>query len=184
MTRFNYHQGTFEQLLAGASFPQFAKRIGLPMAIIGVALLLVVAAWSAEQRRLGVIAGELSNLRHRAQVAAADDSRAERLIAIVAHMKAVEQRVAVARRDVLVVTNTIAQIGNELPPQTWLTAVESTPAGDWTINGRSTRIDEIGTMLRRVQGLNRSATARLISIAATGRTGRILDFVIDWERRP
>ena len=38
-------------------------------------------------------------------------------------------------------------------------------------------------MLRRVQSLDRNATVRLVSIAATGRTGRILDFVIGWARR-
>ena len=58
----------------------------------------------------------------------------------------------------------------------------ATPADAWTINGRSTRVDEIGTMLRRVQELDRRGAARLVSIAATGRSGRILDFVISWSR--
>ena len=80
-------------------------------------------------------------------------------------------------------TNAIARIGNDLPPQTWLTAIGATPAGDWTIGGRSTRVSEIGTMLRRVQALDAGAAATLVSIAATGRSGRILDFVIGWNRR-
>jgi hypothetical protein len=39
-------------------------------------------------------------------------------------------------------------------------------------------------MLRRIQSIDKTASTRLVSIAATGRTGRILDFVIGWDRRP
>jgi hypothetical protein len=99
-------------------------------------------------------------------------------------LRALHAGVAAARREALAATNTIARIGNDLPPQTWLTGVGSTPNGTWTIDGRSTRVGEIGTMLRRVQRIDDGATARLVSIAATGRTGRVLDFVIGWDRRP
>jgi hypothetical protein len=106
------------------------------------------------------------------------------LTAAVARLRAIQGGIAAARRDVIETTNTIAQVGNELPAQTWLTGVGSTPSGDWTIAGRSTHVDEIGTMLRRVQSIDPNASAHLVSIAATGRAGRILNFVIGWERRP
>jgi hypothetical protein len=99
-------------------------------------------------------------------------------------MRAIRAAVSAARRDVLVATNTIARIGNDLPPATWLTSLGSTPSGAWTIGGRSTRVDEIGTMLRRVQGIDQHATVRLMSIAATGRSHRVLDFVIGWDQQP
>jgi hypothetical protein len=102
----------------------------------------------------------------------------------IARMRTIQAAVGAARRDVLIATNTIARIGNDLPPATWLTSVGSTPAGAWTIGGRSTRVDEIGTMLRRVQGIDKRATVRLVSIAATGRSGRVLDFVIGWDQNP
>ncbi|HEV8022439.1 MAG TPA: hypothetical protein VGP41_14285, partial [Candidatus Lustribacter sp.] len=160
-----------------------AERLRLPAALVLAAALIVLATWSFETRRIALLDGDLHRLQQQVRALSFDDARAERLIAEVGRLRTGAERVAAARHDVLVTTNTIAQIGNALPPQTWLTAVGATPAGDWTIGGRSTRVDEIGTMLRRVQALDAAASATLVSVAATGRSGRILDFVIGWNRR-
>jgi hypothetical protein len=183
VTRFNYHQSARERVLAAAPLAALAERLRLPAAFAGAAVLIVLATWSLETRRLAVLDGDLRRLQQQVRAAAFDDARAARLVAEVVRLRATATRVAGARRDVLVTTNAIARIGNELPPQTWLTDVGATPAGDWTIGGRSTRVAEIGTMLRRVQALDAGASATLVSIAATGRSGRILDFVIGWNRR-
>lgn len=184
MKRFNYDQSAYQRFLAGTPASAIAAQLRVPLASIGAALLVVAAAWSFDTHRIAALDAELSQLQLRVQETAADDARAGRLTAAVAHLRALGNGIAAARRDVLETTNTIARIGNELPPQTWLTGVGSTPAGGWTIGGRSTHVDEIGTMLRRVQGIDPNASARLLSIAATGRAGRILDFVIGWEPKP
>lgn len=184
MIRFNYDRPPYERFLAGLPLTALAAQLRVPMASLGAALLVVAATWSFETHRIAALDGELSRLDLRVQALAADEVRAKHLTAAVARLRAIQGGIATARRDVLETTNTIALIGNELPAQTWLTGVGSTPAGDWTIGGRSTHVDEIGTMLRRVQGIDRSATTHLVSISATGRAGRILDFVIVWERRP
>jgi hypothetical protein len=184
MKRFNYHQSTIERLLAGVPAAALAEHLRTPLAVIGAALLTVAATGSIETHRAAGLEAELTSLQDRVHAAAANQTRAERLTVNVARLRTIAERITVARRDVLVTTNTIASIGNGLPPQTWLTSVASTPAGDWTIGGRSTRVDEIGTMLRRVQGIDRGTTARLVSIAATGRAARVLDFVIGWDHRP
>jgi len=184
MIRFNYHPSPFERFLDDTPAVALFERLRVPLAIIAAALLGVAGTWSVETQRMAQLEAQRATLQVRLHATAAGDDRAQRLLADVTRLRAVRERIAAGRRDVIVATNTIASIGNDLPPQTWLTALGSTPAGDWTIGGRSTRVGEIGTMLRRVQSLDRGATARLISIAATGRAGRILDFVIGWERRP
>lgn len=181
MIRFNYHQTSYERLLGGVDLARVASQLRVPIATLGAALLAVAGTWTFEMHRIAVLDGELASLRLRAQAAAVDVHRAERLNASVTRLQAVRARIAAARREVIVATNTIAQIGNALPPQTWLTEVGSNPSGTWTIGGRSTQVDEIGTMLRRVQELDRNAAARIVSIAATGRGGRVLDFVIGWQ---
>ncbi|MGA2395552.1 MAG: hypothetical protein ABSH03_19600 [Candidatus Lustribacter sp.] len=184
MTRFNYGQHRYERFLAGIPLAAIAAQLRFPAASIGAALLIVTGTWSFETHRIAALDVELSQLQLRVQATAADVVRAKRLTAAVGRLRAIQAGVAAARRDVLETTNTIAEIGNDLPAATWLTGVGSTATGDWTIGGRSTHVDEIGTMLRRVQGIDRTASAHLVSIAATGRAGRILDFVIGWERRP
>lgn len=184
MTRLNYHQAAHERFVAGVSTTELAARFREPLAVVAAALAIVLTAWSIEVHRIMGLDGELRDIQVRAHAAEADDARARRLTTAVARLRSVDERIALARREVFAVTNTIARIGNGLPPQTWLTSLASAQTGDWTIGGRSTRVDEVGTMLRRVQNLDRNATARLVSIAAGGRGGRILDFVIGWDHRP
>ena len=184
MIRFNYHQSAYERVFGETPTALLTGRLRVPLAAIGAALLTVAATWSVQSHRVSALDDELAALHLRVQAANADSLRAQRLTADVSRLRALCAGIAVARREALAATNTIARIGNDLPPQTWLTAVGSTPAGAWTIGGRSTRVAEIGTMLRRVQNLDDGGTARLVSIAATGRNGHILDFVIGWDRRP
>jgi hypothetical protein len=184
MIRFNYRQSAYERLFGDAPAIVLTSRLRVPLATIGAALLAVTATWSIQTNRVAGLDNELSALQSHVRAASSDEVRAERLTATVARLRALRAGIAAARREALAATNTIAQIGNGLPPQTWLTAVGSTPDGTWTIDGRSTRVAEIGTMLRRVQSIDDGATARLVSIAAIGRTGHILDFVIGWDRRP
>jgi hypothetical protein len=180
--RHNYHQSAFDRIAEAARTSVLSARLRSPLAMIGAALLIVATAWSIDTHRLAALDGELTDLHARTLAAEAGATRANRLANAVARLRAIDERISVARRDAITATNAVARIGNDLPPQTWLTNLASTPSGEWTIGGRSTRVDEIGTMLRRVQNIDRNATARLVSIAATGRSGRILDFVIGWDR--
>lgn len=184
MKRFNYAQSPFERLFEGAPLGMFAEWMRVPMAVIGAAVLALASTWLIETHRLAVLDADLSALQRRVQAASSDRIRAERLTATVSRLQAMSAGIAAARRAALAATNTIAQIGNGLPEQTWLTGIGATPAGTWTIGGRSARVGEIGTMLRRIESIDKTAATRLISIAATGRRGRILDFVIGWDRRP
>jgi hypothetical protein len=182
--RFNYHQSPYERLFGDAPAAVLTERLRIPLATVGAALLAVTATWSIQSHRVAGLDNELNVLQIAVHAANAEQLRAEHLTASVTRLRALHAGVVAARREALAATNTIALIGNDLPPQTWLTGVGSTPNGTWTIDGRSTRVGEIGTMLRRVQSIDDAATARLVSIAATGRTGRVLDFVIGWDRRP
>jgi hypothetical protein len=182
--RFNYLQPAYERWCNGIPAMALANSVRVPLVLIGLALLGVAATWTLEIHRAATLQDELSGLQLRVRAAASDERRAQNLMTRVTRMRTIRAAVTAARRDVIIATNTIARIGNDLPPATWLTSVGSTPAGAWTIGGRSTHVDEIGTMLRRVQGIDRSASVHLISIAATGRSGRVLDFVIGWDHRP
>ena len=184
MIRFNYRQSALERILGNAPPFRPTESLRAPLATIGAALLAVIATWWIQTQRVSALDSEVAALQARVTAATADAVRAQRLMESVARLRALRAGVATARREAVAATNTIARIGNDLPPQTWLTGVASTPAGVWTIDGRSTRVGEIGTMLRRVQSIDAGAPARLVSIAATGRSGHILDFVIGWDRQP
>ena len=182
MTRYNYRQTTFERFAGGLPRVVIDARVRTSLAVLAAALLVVVIAAAAEQRRLAVLDGELTALRDRVAVAALIDTRDERVRATVLQERRVRTAVLAARRDSTLAANTIARIGNQLPPQTWLTSVQNDRTGAWSVAGRSTEIAEIGTTLAAIGRLAPASSPRLVSIASSGNRGRMLDFVIAWER--
>jgi hypothetical protein len=184
MNRFNYRQSSIERLFGEAPLRRLTETIRLPIGVIGAAVFVLAGTCSIENHRVAALDADLAAVQIRVRAAASERARAERLTAVVVRLRAATAGIAAARREALAATNTIARIGNGLPEQTWLTGVGATADGTWTIGGRSTRVNEIGTMLRRIQDIDRNAAARLVSVVATGRGGRILDFVIGWDRRP
>lgn len=175
MMRFDYRRSAARDAL-----PAFRR----PALALGCGLLALAATWWLQTQRLATAAAELAALEQRAHAADASEARVRRVHAEVVRLRAIDARLIAARGAGLVAANAIVRVGNALPAQTWLTALGTAPDGSWTIGGTSARLDEIGAMLRRVQSLDRRGSPRLVSIAASGRGGRLLDFVIGWNRTP
>ena len=184
MTRHDYRPSQFTRLTGDATALLTLVRFRLPFAFVGAASLLVALVWQIEQQRIGALERDTALMQQRVAIAAVDAQHTQRLIAIVARDRHVAQRIATVHGTAIASANAIAMIGNVLPHQTWLTNVAAATSGSWTISGRSTHVTEIGTTLKSIQQLDRSGTARLLSVAATGRTNAVLDFVIGWERQP
>jgi len=183
VTRFDYRQTTFERWLGRR--PVFVVDRTMRAALLAIAAAIVAVAIVAliECRRLAALDGELAALADRIAVAERDDARSDALQHDVARLRDLCATLDGARRDTAIATNTIVRIGNRLPPQTWLTSVQTDRTGAWTIGGRSARLDEIGTTLAAVARLEPAATARLVSVNATGARGALLDFSIAFEQR-
>jgi Tfp pilus assembly protein PilN len=150
---------------------------------IGATLLLITIAWSVETLRLARLDGELAALAVAQAAARAVEHDAARLQADLQHLRALEAGLATARREAIDTTNVVAVVGNRLPERTWLTSVQATADGTWSIAGRTTHVAAVGSTLRTIGELDGTAAAHLQSISASGRTRRIVDFAIAWERR-
>lgn len=184
MKRHNYLQSRLERLIGTIPGPSAYTHLRRPLAAIGAAFALVAGAWFVDGQRVAALDRDLATLRAQATLAAADAARARTLLATVTRARTIAERVVAAHRIGVASTNAVAQVGNVLPRETWLTNVSAAPAGNWSIAGRSARLAEIGTTLRSIQRIDARAATHLVSLTATGRTGRIHDFVIAWDRLP
>ena len=184
MNRFDYAGPSAERRVGIAAAALTGEPLRLPIVSLAAALLFVGGTWSVEAHRIAALDADLVTIAHRAQNAANDERRAGRLTIALATIAAVHDRISQARQSALTSTNTIARIGNALPPQTWLTGLQTAPSGSWSIAGRTTSIGEIGTTLGSIGRTGRSATTRLVSITAIGPAGRTLDFVIARDVQP
>jgi Tfp pilus assembly protein PilN len=181
MTRFDYRQSSFERL-AGRRRPiAIAPEMRLPLFALGAALLLVAATGLIEAQRLAGVNASAVALAERLAIARRDAARVDAERASVQRLRRLHDAVAASHRDTVIAENTIARIGNALPADTWLTRVASTPGGEWSIAGRSTHVEHVGAMLTTIGAADPAASARLVSINATGARGSMLDFVIDRE---
>jgi hypothetical protein len=181
MTRYNYRQSAFERLIGRRPRIEVDQRLRSSLIAVALAVFVVVAVAAAEGRRLALLDADLAALHDRIVVAEQADARDGRVRRTVLAERRVRDAVLDAQRDGIVVANTIARIGNELPPQTWLTGLHDDHTGTWSVAGRSTQIDQIGATLEAIGRLDSASSARLVSITASGRRGRMLDFTIAWE---
>jgi hypothetical protein len=183
VNRFNYCQTLFERLAGIAPAGLLSSRLRLPVAVTGGAILVLALTSAVEVGRLNQLDSELGVLQARVRAAQPAVAHANAVMAATVRARRDDERIEDARRDAITSTNTIARLGNALPPRTWLTTIQSTPAGAWTIAGRSDRVAEIGTTLRTIQQFDPRATAQLVSISAGGSTGTLLNFVIGWQHQ-
>jgi Tfp pilus assembly protein PilN len=181
---FDYRQSAVARVLGRRPAVALPRTLRPALAAIATALLLVAAVGAIERARIGGLDGELAALAARSAAAERDDARTERLEASVESLRALRADLDAARRSTALEANTIVRIGNRLPPQTWLTSVTTDPSGVWSIGGRSTRLDEIGTTLGTIARLDRRATTRLVAINASGRRASLLDFTVSVVPHP
>ncbi len=181
MTGFDYRQSRIARLIGMR--PAFAPTRALRHAVAAIAgaLLLAGAAGIVEHARVAALDRDIATLAARGAAAERDDARVARLESTVAATHALLATIGDARRSTALAANTIVRIGNRLPPQTWLTRVTTDRTGAWSIGGRSTRLDEIGTMLGTIARLEGDATPRLVSVTAAGRRATLLDFTVAIE---
>jgi Tfp pilus assembly protein PilN len=179
VTRFNYAPARVERFAASVTAACREPGVRLAIGAIGAGLILVTFVWSFEVRRLAGLDDALRSLHQRLGQAQARDAETQRLQTVLQRLRTIDRRVGLARREAIAATNALVRIGNALPPRTWLTGMQATSNGAWTISGRSTRVAEIGTMLRSIQRIDRGGVTRLVSVNVAGRSSGVLDFVID-----
>jgi Tfp pilus assembly protein PilN len=181
VTRFNYRQSSFERLFGRRPGLAITRAMHVPIMAIGAALLLVASVSLIEFHRIAQLSAELHEMRDRIGTVQTADARVAALEQRIERLRSLRAAVLLSWRESRETTNGIALIGNALPAQTWLTRVQRSAEGRWSIAGRSTSVGHIGTALARIALLEPAATARLVSINGTGPSGRILEFIIAWE---
>ncbi len=181
MTRFNYRPSAFTRLFGDG------WRIGVPVGIrapivaLGGVIVLVAGGYVVEAHRVDALDAQLDGMSERLRVANAENARVDALESSVVRLRSVRAAIAHARRDTRQTVTTIIRIGNALPEATWLTRVRSSVDGQWSIAGRSTHVESIGTTLADVASLETGSPPQLVSVNAIGTSERILDFVIAWK---
>ncbi len=181
MTRYDYRQSRFERLIGRRPHLIIDDALRTALLAFTVALCLVGAGAFVEAHRLASLDVDLATLDARLVDARRADARLDRMQRVIANERALRDAVLAARREGALAADTIAGIGNVLPPQTWLTSIRNDRSGGWSIAGRSTQLEEVGGTLVAVARVQASTTPHLVSITAASRHAAVLDFLIASE---
>jgi hypothetical protein len=180
--RYNYQPSAFEQFAAHVPATTIDPALRRTLVRAGAILGALGILTAIELGRLATAEKDLDALRARAAASAPAAAAAARLTSDVEQLRATAAAIDRSRRDGLLRADDLVRVGNLLPEQTWLTAIHEDRSGTWSIEGRSTRLVEIGATLGALQRLDPRAGVHLVSVLGIGR-GRALEFTLTWARR-
>jgi hypothetical protein len=180
--RFNYHPTLIERVVGRKPNIAVDGPLRLGIGAITAAAALCVAVALVEANRLAHADSELAALQLQIDAAQRVGAHVAELDRDVARLRAIKRALTDVTRASVTSTNDIARLGNSLAQETWLTRVQSTRVGGWSIAGRSPRVDHIGATLSAIASLDPAAETQLVSIEATGTSGNLLEFLIAWNR--
>ena len=168
MIRFNYLRNATPQF--GITLGNVPQALHLPLASIATALLIVACAWGIEGIRV-----------HDARSAErAADARVERSRRELQHLALVQtdvqsmvdldRQISVIRLSGYTVAGRIADIGNRLPPQAWLSSISRTKDGI-VLAGHAFGLRAISDSMTRLMTSGAVSTPALVHAARENPVG-------------
>ena len=135
--------------------------------LAGVAFVVLVAAVGCgiERMRLDRSQVELRALDTALDARAGERAEATRLALDVARYQEFAREAASLRRSGADAAVGIVRIGNAVPGNVWLDALERDPAG-YELSGESASLDAVGGTMLRLAGMHPSSRAELVSLDA------------------
>jgi Tfp pilus assembly protein PilN len=179
MKRIDYLRAPARHRVA-ASFDHHRLRHALTAS--GVAVLLLFSTSVVELTRLSAAQREGAALTWRLEDADATAAGAKSLGREVAELRAVARRVDATRRLAEADAEEIAELGNRLPPDVWLTALRFA-SGALALEGRGARLDGVAAAMTALARLPRFTQARLVNVRDDVLHGGF-DYAIAVERSP
>jgi Tfp pilus assembly protein PilN len=148
----------------------------------GLAVLLVASTSAVELVRLGAAQREAASLTERLADAETTTAAAKSLRREIQKLRALAQGVDATRRLAEADAEEIAELGNRLPPDVWLTTLRLA-SGAVALEGRSARLEEIAAAMTALARLPRFTQARLLHVRDDVLHGGF-DYAIAAERVP
>jgi Tfp pilus assembly protein PilN len=180
MTRFSYRPTRREPSDRLWAVLQSLDQLRTPTLVAAASLVFLAVLYVVEQQRLKSLNLQLIAAQAELASVTTADVQVQRIAARVVVLRYTRERLDSWRRSTRTAANTVAALGNALPSRAWLTAVQSTADGSLSISGRSAQIVDVGSALRRLQTLDTSGQAQLVSISSDRRRLGV-SFVISWQ---
>lgn len=140
-----------------------APALRMPLAVLACAIALVAVAASAEQLRLRAAGAEGAEYARRLAAIELDVARVRAVERDVARLRALRARTEEIVRSGPLRANEIAELGNGVPPDAWLTSLRNDGTG-LTVEGGARGLNAVAAALSSLAHLPAYADARLLSV--------------------
>jgi Tfp pilus assembly protein PilN len=179
--RINYLVAPGERLFGDTLRSAASPRLRLAVVAIGGALASLVLPYCAESTRLHELESAASAYRTELADIAVDVGRVRGLERNIAKLRAVSDEVVAIRRSGGMRADEIAELGNALPSESWLTALRRDGEA-LEVQGGSARLSTVAATIAALARLSRYSGARLVS-AYGGESRPQVSYSIVLERR-
>ncbi len=181
MKRINYLVAPGERIFGDALHSAASPRLRLALVIVGGALASLGLPYGVESARLHDL--ETAAAANQTQLArsAAGVTQVRSLERDVTRLRALDGVIGTLRRAGRLGADEIAELGDALPSDAWLTALRKNGEG-FELDGGSTRLATVAATIAALSRLPRYADARLVSAFET-EARRQVSYSIVLERR-
>jgi Tfp pilus assembly protein PilN len=158
------------------------QRLRHALAAFGIAVLLVFSTSAVELARLNAAQQDAASLTQRLADAETTAAGAKSLRREIEKLQVLARRVDATRHLAEADVEEIAELGNRLPPDVWLTTLRLA-SGAVALEGRGARLEEVAAAMTALARLPRFTQARLLHVRDDVLHGGF-DYAIAVERAP
>ena len=163
MRQFNYVVTPVERIFGAALPAAVPQSLRVPLAALACALIAAGLGYGVQEARVHAADDEAAVLTLRLSEAEVAVARVRRLANDVERMSALARRVEAIRNSGDLRANELAALGNDVPPDAWLTSIRVEARG-LGIEGRGKRLDVVGTTMAALGRLPTYRGARLVHV--------------------
>ena len=163
MKRIDYLPSWSERHIGVALPSVVAAELRAPLVAFAGSLALAGVLWGVQATRLHDAEADGTVYAERLTATQTDVARVHAVERDVERLEALARRVATVRRSGALRANEIAEVGNRLPADAWLSSLRA-DRGTLAIEGHGARLDAVGAAIASLASLPAYGATRLVAV--------------------
>ena len=163
MRRINYLPSWSERHIGVALPLAITAEFRAPLVALAGAIALAGLLWVVQATRLHAAERDGATFAERLAAMQIDVARVRAVTRDVERFRALDERVEALRRSGAAHANEIAALGNQLPPDAWLSSLRA-DRGTLALEGHGARLAAVGTTIASLAALPAYGAARLVAV--------------------
>ncbi len=175
--RFNYLRDAPPELIEQLRALRISPELRSPLSAVATAIVVVFAWWSLERHWMSEAMREEARAAIRLQQSRAAFAATKLVRADVDRLLSLDARLRAIRLSGSVLSHRLADVGNHVPTQAWLTSIVRTNDG-LELHGRAEGLNVLSKTVAGLMSSKAAASPTLVRAVREDRSSGVIDFTI------